>query len=185
MVSSLTASSSEKNLIASGEGGTTNPGIHIWDINTLKTLVEFKGHHKSDIYLLEFLKNDRFLASCSLRTDTPIFIFDRLTKEVVFSYKIDNMVRGIVPIQLINVPEVLKYSQLENKKYAKPLKPKVHKNFILYGQTHLYYFKQNSLHSILKMQEITKFDKVDPISSCLSLVLVKKDLELNKRSEKD
>ena len=86
-VTALASSSHEKNLIASGDGDTTDPSIQIWDINTLNCLVEFKGHHKSDIYLLEFLKNDRFLGSCSLRSDTPIYVFDRVTREVVFSYK--------------------------------------------------------------------------------------------------
>ena len=139
-VTALASSSHEKNLIASGDGDSTNPSIQIWDINTLSCLVEFKGQHKSDIFLLEFLKNDRHLASCSLRSDTPIYVFDRVTKEVVFSYKTEELIRGIVPILLINVQEI--QSELRNSESSNyRIMPKVHHNFMIFSKNKLLYFK--------------------------------------------
>lgn len=88
---------SKNTMVASGEKGD-NPKIHVWDIHTLKTIHIFSGEHKSDIYLLEFIKNDTYLVSCSLRSNTPIVVHDIENRTVVFSYWVDEFVRQIVPV---------------------------------------------------------------------------------------
>ena len=67
---------SKGSLVASGERGTLEPGIHLWDINTRKNITIISGHHKSDIYLLAFSNQDKYLISCAKRIATPIYIFD-------------------------------------------------------------------------------------------------------------
>ncbi len=94
-ISSLVVS--KGTLVASGERGD-NPKIHLWDVHTLKTIHVFQGEHKSDIYLLEFIKDDKYLVSCSLRTNTPLIVHDVETRGIVFSYFVDDFVRQIVPI---------------------------------------------------------------------------------------
>ena len=88
---------SKGTLIASGERGD-NPKIHVWDVHTLKTIHIFNGEHKSDIYLLEFIKNDTYLISCSLRADTPVVVHDVESGSIVFSYFVDDFIRQIVTI---------------------------------------------------------------------------------------
>ena len=88
---------SENNLVATGEFGNS-PSIHIWDINTLKTTCIFSGHHKSDIYLLHFFKDEDHLISCSIRDPTPIYIFSIGSKSLKFTFHINGFIRGIVPI---------------------------------------------------------------------------------------
>jgi len=108
-ISSLVVS--KGTLIASGERGD-NPKIHLWDIHTLKTIHIFQGEHKSDIYLLEFIKEDTYLVSCSLRYNTPVVVHDVESRTVVFSYWVDEFVREIVPIVLIDeVPTFHQYDQ--------------------------------------------------------------------------
>ena len=164
-VSCLTTSTG--NFVASGEGNTATPAILVWDINTLKTMCEFRGYHKTDIYLLEFLKNDRHLASCSLRSDTPIFIFDRVKKTVIFSYRVEAVLRGIVPIHLID---------FKDPNYPKN-SIKIHKNFILFSKSQLLYFKQNNLHSILTLQDTAKFEVLKDITACLSFVFLNQEIQ--------
>lgn len=94
-ISSIVSSSGQ--LVATGEFGNS-PSIHIWDINTLKTVSLFSGHHKSDIYLLMFSNEDKHLISCSLREPTPLFIFDLESKNLIFTFHLEGFVRGIVPI---------------------------------------------------------------------------------------
>ena len=83
--------------MATGERGDS-PKIHLWDIHTLKTIHVFQGDHKSDIYLLEFIKNDQYLVSCSLRQNTPVVVHDVETRNIVFSYVVDDFVRQVLPI---------------------------------------------------------------------------------------
>lgn len=92
-------------LIASAEKGD-EPKIHLWDIHTLKTIHVFSGEHKADIYLLEFIKDDRYLVSCSLRSNTPVVVHDIETRTMVFSYFVDEFVRQIVPIMSFEQPEM-------------------------------------------------------------------------------
>lgn len=159
-VSCLTASRSS--FVASGEGNCNRPSIHIWDINTLKNLCEFTGYHTSDICLLEFLKNDTLLASCSLRSDTPIFIFDRIRKTVVFSYRINDMVRGIAPINIL--PDKNSSVRFNRNKLAA-----VEDNFIVFSKSNFYYFNQNNLHSVLRGQNIKKFKELASTSITATL----------------
>lgn len=98
-IASLVVSSG--NLVASGEKGS-NPAIRIWDIHTRKTVLVLKGEHKSDVYLLAFIRNDTHLVSCSLRTNTPVIVHDVEKGTVVFSYWVDELVRQIVPNVFIN-----------------------------------------------------------------------------------
>lgn len=172
-VRSLTSSGG--NFIASGEGNTASPSIHIWDIHTLKTLCEFKGYHKTDIYLLKFLKNDQHLASCSLRENTPIHIFDRIKKTILFSCRIEGVARGIVQINLID------FKNRDNLELG--TLPKIHKNFMTFTKSHLLYFKQSNLHSIISLQDTKKYRDVSDITSCLSFVLLNEDI--NVTLEKD
>lgn len=172
-VRSLAASSG--NFIASGEGNTAYPSIHIWDIHTLKTLCEFKGYHKTDIYLLQFLKNDRHLASCSLRDNTPIYIFDRVKKSIVFSCQIQGVARGLVPINLIDFKS--------RNKLSLGSRPSIHKNFMTFTKSKLLYFKQSNLHSIINLQDTKKYKEVSDITSCLSFVLINE--QINVTLEKD
>lgn len=78
----------------------------------MKTIHIFQGEHKSDIYLLEFIKEDTYLVSCSLRYNTPVVVHDVESRTVVFSYWVDEFVREIVPIVLIDeIPTFHQYDQ--------------------------------------------------------------------------
>ena len=103
-ISSLAVSHSS--FIASGESGE-NPKIHIWDVYTLKTIHTFQGDHKSEVYLLEFIKDDSLLVTCSLRTNTPVVVYNVESRSIVFSYFSDELIRKAVP-DYTNVQEAVR-----------------------------------------------------------------------------
>ena len=129
---------SQGSLIASGEKGE-NPRIHLWDVHTLKTIHVFQNDHKADVYLLEFIKNDKYLASCSLRTNTPVVVYDVNTRTVVFSYWVDELVRQVVPI----FTDIQKFGESRD-----PTHMYTEKNFILLSKYKAYYIKQNPTSSV-------------------------------------
>lgn len=144
---------SKGSLIASGERGD-NPSIHLWDIHTLKTIHIFQGDHKSDIYFLEFIKEDSLLVSCSLRSNTPIVVYDVSLRTVVFSYFVNENVRCILPIQTIPGREIIDRSD-------EPW----NKNFVLLTCNQILYLKHNELHTVVRQQNIKKIQELKNITS--------------------
>lgn len=179
-VSSLAVS--KGNLVASGEGNCQVPSIHIWDINTLKLLCEFSGYHSNDISVLEFLKGDQLIASCSLRDDTPIYVFDRVKRCVAFSYRVDEMVRGILPVvffgkegrsQEQNFERSVGRNSIVSKKSLNTqenITSQIEGNFLIFSRTKFYYFNQSDLHSVLRSQDISKFERLSNTSITAAFV---------------
>lgn len=149
---------SQGSLIASGEKGE-NPRIHLWDVHTLKTIHVFQNDHKADVYLLEFIKNDKYLASCSLRTNTPVVVYDVNTRTVVFSYWVDELVRQVVPI----FTDIQKFGESRD-----PTHMYREKNFILLSKYKAYYIKQNELQSIVGLQNMRRFESLTEITAGIS-----------------
>lgn len=158
-VSSLAVSHSS--LIASGEKGE-NPKIHIWDVHTLKTIHVFHGDHKSDVYLLEFIKDDSLLVTCSLRTNTPVVVYNVENRTIVFSYFFDELVRRIVPI----FTEIQRYGESSEVTHRH-----TDKNFFLFSKHQCALIAQNDLHSNLSVQNMRKFGKLAEITAAVSYLV--------------
>jgi hypothetical protein len=152
-VSSLAVSHSS--LVASGEKGS-DPKIHLWDVHTLKTIHIFENDHKSDVYLLEFVRDDNFLISCSLRTNTPVVMYDVNSRTIVFSYVVDELVRQIVPI----FTEIQRYGASKDVTHRF-----TDKNFMLLSKHKAYYIRQNELHSIVGLQNMRRFESLTEINA--------------------
>lgn len=148
---------SHSSLIASGEKGDS-PKIHIWDVHTLKTIHVFQGDHKSDIYLLEFINDDKLLVSCSLRTNTPVVVYNVEQRTVVFSYCFEELARRIVPIFTDVQP--VSSRELTHKYTAK--------DFFIFSKNQCALIVQHDLHSNLSVQNMRKFDKLSEITAAVS-----------------
>lgn len=167
-ISSLAVSQSS--FIASGEKGE-DPKIHLWDVHTLKTIHVFQGNHKSDVYLLEFIKKDKYLVSCSLRTNTPVVVYDVKTRTVVFSYWVDELVRQVVPI----------YTKIQSFESHKVTHKYTAKNFILLSKFKAYYIKQNDLQSVLGLQNMKRFESLTEITAGISYIEKSADERTSKK----
>jgi WD40 repeat protein len=62
-------------LIATGELALS-PSIHIWNVKTLQNLGVLKGHHKNGVHLLNFFHSDQYLASCGIKFNSPVLIYN-------------------------------------------------------------------------------------------------------------
>lgn len=82
--------SANKQLIASGELGAS-PAIHIWSVDSLNNLGVIKGEHKQGVHLLNFFHSDKYLASCGMRADSPVLVYN-LTD---FSLLLSTYVEGL------------------------------------------------------------------------------------------
>lgn len=150
---------SHSSLIASGEKGD-NPRIHIWDVHTLKTIHVFQGDHKSDVYILEFINEDKLLVSCSLRTNTPIVVYNVENRSIFFSYCFEELVRQIVPIFTYIQP--IDSREITHKYTAK--------DFFVFSKNQCALIVQHDLHSNLSVQNMRKFDKLAEITAAVSYI---------------
>jgi WD40 repeat protein len=148
---------SHSSLIASGEKGES-PKIHIWDVHTLKTIHVFQGDHKSDVYLLEFIHDDRLLVTCSLRTNTPVVVYNVEQRAIVFSYCFDELVRRVVPI----------FTDLQAADSREPTHKFTAKDFFVFSKHQCALVVQHDLHSNLSVQNMRKFDKLAEITAAVS-----------------
>lgn len=152
---------SHSSLIASGEKGD-EPKIHLWDVHTLKTIHVFQNDHKADVYLLEFIKDDNYLVSCSLRSNTPVVVYDVNNRTIVFSYWVDELVRQIVPI----------YTDIQQLGESRESTHKfTDKNFLLISKYKAYYIKQNELQSVLSLQNMRRFGSLTEINAGISYLV--------------
>ena len=146
-------------MVASGEKGE-NPAIHLWDIHTLKTIHVFQGDHKADVHLMEFVKADSLLITASLRSTTPIVVYDVASRAVVFSYCVSELVRYILPIQTLwenNVwDKEAALAAAEAGAKIPEREPPWTQNFVLLTQNQIIYLKHSDLHSVIKQQNIKR-----------------------------
>jgi WD40 repeat protein len=172
-ISALAVSNSS--LIASGEKGE-NPKIHIWDVHTLKTIHIFQGDHKSDVYLLEFIKDDTLLVTCSLRTNTPVVVYNVENRSIVFSYFAEELVRRIVPI----------FTEIQQFGEGKEVTHKyTDKNFFLFSKNQSVLIMQNDLHSNLSVQNMMKFKKLAEITAAVSFLTEAEDQRNEQEGEQE
>lgn len=94
-VTAVTVSSS--GLVASSDRRNP-PEIHIWDIQSKKRLFQFIGLHQSEIYILRFIKGDRYLISCGKRKGSTVVISDLRNEGVHISTYLDIFVRNVVTL---------------------------------------------------------------------------------------
>lgn len=94
--------SSKQKLVASGEQGDY-PQIHIWDMETKKTLVKFKKLHKDSISFLKFFKNDKQLITASqtsalhhLSFHSPFVVINLQTLEIIMSTYLQSEILGFI-----------------------------------------------------------------------------------------
>ena len=120
-------------LVASGEKGPS-PSIHIWDIKQLETKTVLSRMHDSDIYIVKFINDDQYLASCSLRLNPSVVIYNVKDFSVLFSCYLEEFVRGLARPTLI-VSEVLPSDEL--KRYQQ--------HFLLYSRSTLYLFRHRQV----------------------------------------
>ncbi|KAL4497254.1 hypothetical protein ABPG72_011189 [Tetrahymena utriculariae] len=71
-------------LVATGELAP-KPAIHIWDSNTLQNLGVIKGIHQQGVHLMKFFKDDEYLATCGIRDNSPILIYNVKDSTLVLS----------------------------------------------------------------------------------------------------
>lgn len=165
---------SHSSLIASGEKGD-NPKIHIWDVHTLKTIHVFVGDHKSDIYLLEFIKDDSLLITCSLRTNTPVVVYNVEQRSIVFSYCTEEQVRRVVPI----------FTDIQEWNSREPTHKYTAKNFFLFSKQTCALVVQHDLHSNLSVQNMRKFGKLAEITAAVSFLADSSDLSMDNQANPD
>jgi len=160
-------------MVASGEKGDS-PAIHLWDIHTLKTIHVFEGDHKSDVYLMEFINQDALLVTASLRSTTPIFVYDVAARCVVFSYCVSEIVRDILPIQtLLDDGSLLNF---EAPSVESPSRPWI-QNFVLLTANQIVFLKHSELHSVVKQQNIRRISGFQDITCGLSFCSLPKPKE--------
>jgi len=61
--------------VASGELGE-KPAIHVWESDTLQNIAVLKGIHSKGVSLLCFIKQNDLLASCGVRIDSPLLVYN-------------------------------------------------------------------------------------------------------------
>ena len=96
-VISLTVASNQQ-LIASSEYAE-HPAIHIWDSHSLENLGVIKGIHTKGVHLLKFFNHDEFIASCGIRINTPILIYNIKTGLLVVSVSINEFAIQLLTIE--------------------------------------------------------------------------------------
>ncbi|EGR31153.1 hypothetical protein IMG5_116830 [Ichthyophthirius multifiliis] len=100
--------SKNSSLVASGEIAQNNPAIHLWDSNTLQNLGVIKGIHQKGIHLLQFFKGDEYLASCGIRTNSPILIYNVKDFTLVLSTLINEFAFELIGIDNYSQEYVIK-----------------------------------------------------------------------------
>jgi WD40 repeat protein len=84
------ALSESKQFIASGELAE-QPEIHIWDINTYQNVTIIKGHHKDGVHLLSFFSSDSMLATCSIKKDSTVLIYNLKDSSLLLSTYVNGL----------------------------------------------------------------------------------------------
>jgi len=88
---------SQSSWIATGELGDL-PAIHIWDCDTLQNIAILKGIHDSGVHLLSFMKDDEFIVSCGIRTNSPLLIYNIKDTSLVLSTYLGGFALDLRPI---------------------------------------------------------------------------------------
>jgi hypothetical protein len=101
-------------LVASAERKNP-PEIHIWEIDSRKRIHQFIGLHQSDIYLLRFVKGDRYLLSCGKRRGSTVVVTDLHNGGIHISTHLDIFVRNVVT--LTSTLGVLHHIQLQRERH--------------------------------------------------------------------
>lgn len=120
---------SKNGIVASGERGK-QPSIHVWNIQELRPMSVFKGQHKSDVYLMTFVNNDRYLVTCGKRVDTPVIIYSLDEGTIVLSTHVDQFVRCILSVN--NLVGEFKMSEFRSRP--------VESYFILLSAEKIYFY---------------------------------------------
>ena len=81
----------QRPIAASGDLGE-KCSIHIWEIESTKTLKQLTHSSLSSVSLLRFLNRDRFLVVVTRRHDSPIYIFDLHSGHLITSCHADSFV---------------------------------------------------------------------------------------------
>ena len=86
--------------VASGDRGYS-PVIFVWSLHDLKIIHTFKNNHNSDIYILKFVNQGKFLVSCSKRLTPAIIVHDLDTGQIIHSCYVNEFIRGISTINYL------------------------------------------------------------------------------------
>lgn len=126
-VSALSVSSN--GLVASGERGK-NPCIIIWNIFKREPIAFLRNDHKDDVYLLSFINEDKYLASCSLRLKPSVVVYNVETKQTILATFVDDFVRNISVITYL----VAEFNSLEDFDDLRPY-------FFMFSRDAIFMFK--------------------------------------------
>jgi WD40 repeat protein len=135
---------SKQGLVASGERGR-KPNIHLWHIKELKPRMILKGYHRSDISLMSFINNDKYLVTCGKRLDTSVIIYEVDTQTPILSAHVDQFVRCIITINNL----IGEFKQVD------PQIKNIEQNFILLSAEKIYIFQANDFNTYdIKHQKV-------------------------------
>lgn len=126
---------SPNGLVASAERKVT-PEIHLWRIGQWKALRLLTNLHRSPIYLMEFIKGDRFLLSCGKRAYTTVVISDLDKEHVHYSTSVDVFVRNIITIT--NTLGEGRKPTKETMLFSSQNKQSLQEHFLLFGRDRVY-----------------------------------------------
>lgn len=150
--------------VASAERGTS-PAIMVWRIKDLVPICTFKGQHNSDVYLLRFLGEEKFLASVSKRLNPGILVHNIETKELLYSCCLQEFIRGIDIIDF-QMAQIIEENAFSNNRM----------NLILFSQHTIYFFyhkNNDGMYSLIKhsKQDNTFGESLSDITSIKTSLL--------------
>lgn len=166
IVSALTLSSNNQ-ICASGEEGYET-SIHIWEINTLETLIIVPFFPSIDIYLLMFSKNDEFIFVTGKRKKSPLRIYNTKNGQIVLSLNFDFFIFGLVCLKSFFGDFGISHKPSENLE-----KSKIGSSFVAFSVDHIIMFEYSKKKQIYQYYifnlPISSKSSLNRISSCLLL----------------
>lgn len=168
-VSSI-AVSQDNLLCASGDGGN-KPQIRVWEIKNLQTKVVIFGISNSEIYLLKFIKLDKYLIAVTKRHDQPLHIYDLLTGNVHTTFLIDSFLLDLS--RIFNL--IPKRDSIENAHIEFFSEWSIDISFFAFTNKQIHLFLYNSNHKNFIHKNLNIIDSCDSIgdeiTSCLTFYM--------------
>lgn len=180
--------SSKGNLVASGDQGIS-PKIHIWEIETFKTIALIQTIPDCHVYLMCFVKDDRYLVCLSKRYNPPICIYDIKNNNVIFQSHVNEFILLISPFECLagrmafedEVPISFTHSEkLENGLIVQK-EWLINASFVCNSSQKIYFYMFNIQEEIFDLLSFDYTDelKEEAINSVLALFLHKSTPKIN------
>ena len=174
--------SEDNRLCASGDGGK-KPKIRIWSIIDLKTKIVLSGISNSEIYLLKFIKKDKYLVSVLKRSNQPLLIYDLMKGTIKATFSMQFFLLDLVSMfhlwPQIDTSETTLIQEF--KRYS------IDGSFFAYTKTNIHMFLYETKASKFKHQIFDLKDKNNniEITGICALFSCKSDPEIAVYSPKE